>query len=325
MRRSVVSWLVAVGLVLVASIGGVVALNGTAFSAGSFVRDYLDTLTRGDAESALRIPGVDADGANAHLLSTAVLRTGAKLTDVTQVSDTESAGIHTVTFRWRAGGQQGETSFEVERSGSRFAFFPAWRFATSPVATLPVSVAGDTSFRVNEVPASVDGDASEGTDYALFVPGAYEVDARTRLLAASPQTVVLDATGDADAVELEVQPTQGLTDRIQKEVDAFLDSCATQKVLQPTGCPFGQEIEDRVSSPPTWSIASYPDVQITAGDATGEWRVSPTAGTANLSMDVQSLADGTITKYDEDVDFQVAYDITIDGDSVTIIPVDPEG
>ncbi|GAB3400086.1 hypothetical protein GCM10027515_07450 [Schumannella luteola] len=321
MRRTVVSWLVAVGLVLIASIGGVATANATVFGAGAFVRDYLDTLARGDAKSALGIPGVNDGGADDALLTDAVLRTGARLSDISQVSDTESAGIHTVTVRWHAGGQQGESSFEVERDGSRLGLFPAWRFATPPVALVPVTVAGDSRFRVNDVPAST-GTAGDADTFALFVPGAYDVDARTRLLSAPAQTLVADTTGDADAVELEVKPTTGFQQRLQKEVDGFLDSCATQKVLQPTGCPFGQVIDDRVSSPPTWTISTYPVIRIGAGDGAGKWQVSPTTGTANLTMDVQALADGTVSPYDEDVEFRVAYDVTVKGDTITITPID---
>ena len=39
-------------------------------------------------------------------------------------------------------------------------------------------------------------------------------------------------------------------------------SCATQEVLQPTACPFGFVVEDRLASPPKWSIAEQPTVAV---------------------------------------------------------------
>ena len=36
-------------------------------------------------------------------------------------------------------------------------------------------------------------------------------------------------------------------------------TCATQEVLQPTACPFGYVVQDRIVSPPTWSIVAAAD------------------------------------------------------------------
>ena len=39
----------------------------------------------------------------------------------------------------------------------------------------------------------------------------------------------------------------------------------TQKVLQPAGCPFGVEIDDRVQGDPAWSMVTYPAVRSGGG------------------------------------------------------------
>ena len=49
---------------------------------------------------------------------------------------------------------------------------------------------------------------------------------------------------------------------VQERVEEFLTDCATQEVLQPTACPFGYLVEDRIASPPQWSIAQQPTVAV---------------------------------------------------------------
>ena len=77
-------------------------------------------------------------------------------------------------------------------------------------------------------------------------------------------------------------------------MDGELDRCATQDVLFPTGCPFGQSVENRVVSTPKWSIVEYPTVQVEPGDDFDSWVVPSASGTAHLVVDVQSLFDGSI-------------------------------
>ena len=55
--RRVLPWIVAFVLAIAAGGGTVVGLNATVFGPGDFVRVYLDALARGDAESALALPG----------------------------------------------------------------------------------------------------------------------------------------------------------------------------------------------------------------------------------------------------------------------------
>ena len=110
---------------------------------------------------------------------------------------------------------------------------------------------------------------------------------------------------------------------MQEKVDAYLDECATQEVLFPTGCPFGQPIENRVVSTPEWSIADYPDIRIEAGGEFETWVVPTTSGTAHLVVEVQSLFDGSVSTFDEDVPFDVDYLIAFTGPSTITIEESP--
>ena len=94
-------------------------------------------------------------------------------------------------------------------------------------------------------------------------------------------------------------------------------------MLFPTGCPFGQAIENRVVSTPEWSIVTYPEIEVEAGAQFDSSEVPTASGTAHLVVDVQSLFDGSVSAFDEDVQFEVDYRITFTGPSTITIEEAP--
>jgi hypothetical protein len=321
--RRVLPWIVAFVLAFAAGGGTVAGLNATVFGPGDFVRVYLDALARGDAESALALPGVGAAGADDLLLEDGVL-TG--LNDIRQLSDVALGdGHHLVTFSWTAPAGDGTTAFEVERVGTRLALFPEWGFAVSPVARLTLDVLHDPRFTANGVEQNTGRDDAGAVDYAVLVPGSYVFGHDTAFLRASDVTVLADEVGATLDATLDVQAAPAFASAVDDEVRAHLDECTTQQVLFPTGCPFGTAITNRVVSDPVWSIAAYPELQeIEPGTAFGTWVAGPVPGTAHLVVDVQALFDGTVTTFDEDVPFEVTYTATIDGNTIMVTegPVD---
>jgi hypothetical protein len=103
-----------------------------------------------------------------------------------------------------------------------------------------------------------------------------------------------------------------MIDGIQSVLNDFLDDCASQVVLQPTGCPYGIEINNRVTAPPAWSIAAYPEVALAPGESS--FVMAPTPGQARIVVPVQSLFDGSRDTRDETVDFTVGMSVTIRAD-----------
>jgi hypothetical protein len=315
MRRAL-PWIVAFVLAAVAGGGAVAGLNATVFGPGDFVRVYLDALARGDAQSALALPGVDAAGSDDLLLDDDVL-TG--LTGIRQVSDDDLGdGRHRLTFAWTAPAGDGTTAFEVERVGTRLGLFPEWGFAESPVATIALEVLHDPRFTANGVQHSTGQDAAGTIDYAVLVPGSYVLGHASTFLRASEVTMLADEVGAVLDAVVDVQAGPAFASALGDEIHAHLDECATQQVLFPTGCPFGQTIANRVVSDPVWSIAAYPEVQIEPGPDYGTWVAGPAPGTAHLVVEVKSLFDGSVTTFDEDVVFEVSYTTTIDGTTLTV-------
>ena len=311
MRSTRIAWLAVFALLVAGFAATVAALNADLYSAHGFVRTYLDALDRKDATAALAVPGVNSttEGVDALLTSTAM----GDLGDYTLVRDTEEPdGTHTVVFEVALDDTTSRTEFHVERSGTRFGLYPEWSFSASPLATLAVTARHTEAFTINGANVASDG------AFLVFAPASYTLDHESAYLEAKAVTVTVAEPGTIVDAKVTAEPTEKFVAAVQSEVDGFLDSCVTQKVLQPTGCPFGRTINNRVDGAPEWSVADYPRVSIVAGRETGSWLVPSIPGTVHLNATVVSLFDGSVTRLDDDVDFTVAYVITLDGDRLTI-------
>ncbi|TFD03904.1 hypothetical protein E3T28_03550 [Cryobacterium sinapicolor] len=328
-RRAIAAVVVIAALLgagLVATIG---SLNRDLYSAGSFVGQYLGALARQDTASALLLPGVRPTAAELEAaalpkdLPDTLLRNSVlgELTDIRLTGDDESAdGRHTIEYGFRLNGTPATMTFQVESAGSFFGVFDSWRFTTSPLAVLRVNVLHQSTFSVNKLTLdtrahAADDDApaafSNQAAYLAFAPAQYTFEHTSTLLDAAPQTVPVVVSGVTD-VTVDAQPNAQFIGQVQAELDRFLDDCTTQQVLQPSNCPFGIEINDRVRDDPIWSIAEYPPVTLAAGDTTFE--MPDTEGQAHIVVEVQSLFDGEIEVRDEDVSFAVAISVTVNPD-----------
>ena len=313
------------GAGLAATIG---SLNRDLYSPGSFVGQYLDALARKDTASALLLPGVKPTAAELEAASLpkdlpdTLLRDSVlgELTDIRLTGDDESAdGRHTIEYGFRLDGTPATMTFQVERAGTFFGVFNSWRFATSPLAVLRVAVLHQATFSVNKLTLDTRAHAADDAPetfsnqaaYLAFAPALYSFEHTSALLDAAPQTVPVVASGATD-VTVDAQPNAQFIGQVQAELDRFLDDCTTHQVLQPSNCPFGIEINDRVRDAPIWSIAEYPPVTLAAGDSTFE--MPDTEGQAHIVVEVQSLFDGEVEVRDEDVAFAVAISVTVNPD-----------
>ncbi|MEZ5189784.1 MAG: hypothetical protein R2717_02070 [Schumannella sp.] len=318
--RALAAWIGAFLVVALAGGGAVVALNATVFGPGDFVRVYLDALARGDAESALALPGVDPGIADDRLLTDAVL---GGLDDIRQVRDEpQGGGVHRITMAWSTGAgdglstRDGQSTFEVERVGTRLGLFPEWGFAVSPTATIELEVSNDQRFTANGVQQVTGRPEGGAAALAVLVPGAYLLGHDSAFLVADQVTVVADEPGAAIPALIEVEPAPEFAAAITRAVHDRLAECVLQTVLFPTGCPFGHAIADRVVSDPDWSIVRDPAFSEPEPGAFGEWIAGPAPGTAHLTVEVQSLFDGSVSTLDQDVPFQARYRIRIVGDEL---------
>ena len=324
-----------VGVLLIAAVwAGVAAMGREFYSASAFVERYLSLLADGRASEALAVPGVavastelEAAGLPPYA-SDALLRRDAMaaLTDISVVSEVAREGSTAVTVSYRAGTYDGTTTFDVVQAGS-IGLAPTWRFGTSPLAVMDLAVKGSMTFEVNgfEIdkrqvsPDGVDADPLAPVALLLFSPGIYSVSVDTPISATPGVAVISDSPFTEVPVEVQAQPTEEFVSVVQERMNEFLLGCATQEVLQPTGCPFGFFVQDRIVSAPTWSIAQQPVVTLTP-DGAG-WAIPPTEAVAHIEVDIRSIFDGSVRRVNEDVPFIVTGTITIGPDGSATITV----
>jgi hypothetical protein len=328
-----------VGVLLIAAVAAAVATVYREFySPTAFVERYLDLLSDGDAAAALAVPGVAVDSSaleSAGLPATAsqaLLRRAAlgSLSDIRPVAEVTDGDVTRVTVEYRAGDYPGTTTFDIARDGS-VGLAPTWRFAKSPLAVMDLAVGGSMSFDVNGFtidkrqvsPEGAAADPAAAVPLLVFSPGIYSVSVDTPV-AATPGVAVLSDSPFTDIpVQVQAQPTAEFLSVVQERVEDFLTQCATQEVLQPTACPFGYFVDDRVTSPPKWSIVEQPAVELIQNGA--GWSIAPAEAVARIDVDVQSIFDGSIRHVTEDVPFLMDGTITIlpDG-SATIMVGGPD-
>ncbi|RXZ71809.1 hypothetical protein [Agromyces albus] len=309
-----------------AALGG---LNQTIYGASSFVERYLEAIADDDIATASTTPGVALDEAELEELglpaniSTAMLRSGvieAGPEDVRIVNDeTLPDGSHSVTASYRLKAAIIESTFDVRPIDPLYGFLNRWEFAVSPLAVIDVTAAHNPLFTVGSL--SLDTRAAKSgeelaaftqvTPYLAMAPAAYEFHYDSTLLDAPHVSVQAEASARTSVV-VDAQPTAEFVDRVQVKVDEFLQACAEQPVLQPTDCPFGIEIDDRVVSEPQWSLVSIPLVVLTPGESSFE--MPPTEGVAHMTVEAQSLFDGDFYTLEEDRPFTLALTAVIKPD-----------
>lgn len=323
-----------IALAFGAATAGGAYLYRTLYSPSAFVTRYLDLLAAGRAADALALPGVAVDAVSLAdrgldpTVSDALLRQAAlsSLSNVSVVSEEAHGDITRVTVEYVAGGHEGKSTFDVATNGW-LGVAPTWRFASSPLGVVNVAVNGSMQFDVNgfvldkrQVSAlGVDADPQASVPFLVFSPGLYSVSVDTAVSATPGISVLMDAAENDIPVTLQAKPTDEFVTVVQDRVEEFLDGCAAQQVLQPTGCPFGYFVQDRIVNLPVWSVAQHPAVVIEP-DGAG-WKIPSTAGVAHLEVDIQSLYDGEVSRANEDVDFTITGDIDMLPDGTASIRI----
>lgn len=337
-RRRLALELTAIGILSVLALGalgvGGVAVYRTLYSPAAFVERYLSLLSSGSAADALRLPGVTMDSAElaaAELPATAsevLLRraTLAPLLEVSVIGERVRGDVTEITVTYLANGHRGRTQFDVEQDGW-IGVAPAWRFARSPLSAIDLTVRGATRFSVNGfeldtrqvAPEGVDADPLVPVSMLVFSPGAYSIAVDTATATTPGVAVLSDAPQKSVPVDLQTQPTPEFVEVVQDRVDEFLASCATQQVLQPTGCPFGYFVRNRVEGVPHWSIAQNPEIEVVPDGA--QWAIPSTRAVAHIDVDIRSIYDGRLNEVSEDVEFFLTGNITILPDGTASIQV----
>ncbi|WP_324113138.1 hypothetical protein [Microbacterium sp.] len=323
-----------IAVVVAATIAGGILVYRTLYGPAAFVTHYLQLLASGHAVEALAVPGVAVDRSRLAAAglpedaSDALLRREAlaSLTDIRVVSQRTVGDETDVTVSYRAGSYAGRTTFAVARDGW-IGVAPAWRFARSPLAVIDLTVHGSATFEVNGFtldkrqasPAGVKADLAEPVHLLVFSPGLYSVRVDTNAMTSRPKALLSDTLFQRTALDVQAVPTAEFLSVVQTRVDEFLDACAKQPVLQPTACPFGTQVDDRLTAAPSWSIVTQPVVTLIP-DGEG-WDIRPAHATAHLTVPTQSIFDGSLHTVSENVPFGITGTVTIDGSGAASIRI----
>jgi hypothetical protein len=309
-RRAAVIWSVVFAVLIAAFFVTITVLNNGLYSANGFVNSYLQALTRHDVAEALATPGVALTGnaATTLLAGTAL----GDLSNIHLVSDTEQGSTHRVTYSYTLNTTHAQTEFVIQHTGQHFGLFPTWRFATSPISILKITPLHDSRFEVNGLAIVSTAGQDKPTAYQVLTPNLYELSHSSTFLTAKKVGVPVVAMGSVVEATIDVQANESFVTQVGKELHSYLDKCATQQVLLPTGCPFGYETGNRIEGTPVWSMSTYPTVAIVPGTVANTWLVPATPAAAHLKVRIRSLFDGSVSTFDKDVPFRVKYLITFD-------------
>lgn len=331
--------LAVIGVLLLGAIAaGGASLYKEYYGPGAFVTRYLELLATGHAADALQVPGVAIDrdtledAGIAVTASEALLRQSAlaPLSDIDVVSEDTVNGVTTVTVSYVAGSHPGTTTYEVTQDGW-VGVTPNWRFARTPLAAVSLSVLGADQFAVNGFgidrrqvsAAGAEADPLDSLPMLVFTPGLYSVTVDTAISTSPGVSILADSPLTQTPVDLQTVPTEEFRNVVQTRVEEFLTECTTQQVLQPTGCPFGLEVQNRIEDLPTWSIVTQPTVTVEPDGAA--WQIPATDAVAHIEVDIRSLFDGSIEHVSEDVPFRVNGTIVILPDGSASIRVGSAG
>lgn len=279
-------FLVAAVLITAMWLVAVFALNQSVFSPGGYVLSYLDALERGDfGEAAARaglseVPVVFPD-VTALLTETSI---GATLA----IDDDEMV----VQTRYLLDGIPGEALFTLTRLPRVLGLFDRWEFRDIPQGEIIARVLGSNELTINGV-TLLESDTENGV--ALLYPARYTVSWSSGWLETDSVELALEGTA-ANTVRLVASPTPELVAQATQATTAYLQSCLDQAVLQPTGCPFGLTITDRVSGEVVWEVSTPPRIVLAMLDDETTWQVSALGGEVTVNVSVQSLFDGTVSE-----------------------------
>lgn len=308
-------------LVIAAAIITISQVNARVFSAERYVEDYVSALAAGDGATALGMLEQQEVSNQAVLLDGEALSSSMeRLGDIDVGTAKKVDDGYAVPLSFTVDKTAQEAHIEVAHAGTSWLFFDRW-VISEPLSQIQVtSDQPSSTLLVNGVPAPLqEGSAALTT----FVPAAVNVTDDGKYLAASAKTAVVDSGNARVALELTPQPTEELTDMVNADLKKFLDECAAQKVLQPSGCPLAHRTTERVdSSTIDWSISQYPQAKI---ERSGEsWSVPTMGFVATLKYTGVDLMTGQSREHEVDVESQIAADIKVAPNQYYVHPKVPQ-
>ena len=312
-------WLLVLMLALATSIVTIAIVNATSFGPEKTVSHYLAALKDGNGAKALGLLNAKVPSVNAAALDGQPLALSqAALQDIS-IADAVAAPDNrkSVTVNYTVDETALSTTFLLRQGPKHWLFFDSWEMVPATLPTISASVVNANQAIINGADANMPAGKNS---FAVFYPGTYELEYRSDLFAAPPITRTVSGPGQSvPAVALATGPTSGLLAQVDGTIRTYLDACAKQAVLLPTGCPMSADTNNRVVSPVTWSIAEYP--AITISPYGGAWIMAPLSVKARIQYQEQDLFTGLISEVNKVGSFSFSAKLSISGTTVGVTPV----
>ncbi len=230
MRRGALVGIIAGGAAVVLLLAtGVVgyALQSSSHSADRPVRAFLDDLTAGHVDDALRLAGVDHDDEDVLLTDAAYAKATDRVTGYRIAATRTDGDTATVRAYLRQGGRDVASTFTLDRTATDWGVFPVWELEAPDLGRVQVSVRGPGGTPV-EVAGQRVRTSDDGIANLTALPGTYDVtvDGGKWFTAerASARVPGFSGTGSVP-VSLTTELTDDGKQAAQQAVDRWVDGC----------------------------------------------------------------------------------------------------
>ncbi|MDT0209873.1 hypothetical protein [Curtobacterium sp. BRD11] len=293
MRRGALVGIIAGGAAVVLLLAtGVVgyALQSSSHSADRPVRAFLDDLTAGHVDDALRLAGVDHDDEDVLLTDAAYAKASDRVTGYRIAATRTDGDTATVRAYLRQGGRDVASTFTLDRTGTDWGVFPVWELEAPDLGRVQVSVRGPGGTPV-EVAGQRVRTSDDGIANLTALPGTYDVtvDGGKWFTAerASARVPGFSGTGSVP-VSLTTELTDDGKQAAQQAVDRWVDGCIASTDPAPAGCSFYAYGEDPAYTYTNqkWTLEQRPKVTV-GGWLSRGWTISTTTlGRATFTADI---------------------------------------
>lgn len=312
-------WLLGVLAALLIALASLALINRLVYGPQGQVRAYFAAVREGDGSKALGILGAQVPDASAAMLNGGALKAsfaGLKDLSTGAVTVTDGGERATVTVTYTLEGQPGSTDFHLHKVGSHWGVFDQWQIDAGELPTVEITSHSVEAATLNNTKVSVEGGARE---FAVLYPGSYTVTYESALYSAGSQTVEVTApSSEPSPLAVELTPSEAAVTSVQQQIKTYLDTCAAQSSLYPTGCPFEYDFSGRVDGDVTWTVTEYPQPEVTL--AGGKWALSKSSGRAEISFTELDLYTGETQQVTETVSFSLKGSLSASGESLTFTP-----
>ncbi|MFJ3032950.1 hypothetical protein ACIPC2_00930 [Curtobacterium pusillum] len=279
----------AVVLLAVAGIVGY-SVGTSTHSADRPVRAFLDDLSAGKVEDALKTAGIDHDKGDVLLTDAAYAKAKGRVTGYRIAATRDDGDTATVTAYLRQGGRDVSSTFTLDKTGTDWGVFPVWELEAPKLGAVDVSVRGPAGAKVLVGGQGVTT-SKDGTATLTALPGTYDVavDGGKWYSADATTATVAGFGGTASSpVSMTTKLTAAGEQSAKDAVNAWVDGCIASTDAAPKGCSFYAYGEDSAYTYTNqkWTLDTRPAVSV-GGWLSNGWLVTTTTyGRATFTADI---------------------------------------